>query len=351
MAEPTIDKAPPAAEPEPAPVPTGARLEALRPRVLDAGGRGHVESYFLKANHPDGSAAVWLKFTVLAGLAEGPVAEVWAIVFDKRSAAHRAAKETYPLDQAKLGAQPFRFRVGKSRLEDGWTRGHLQSRDGHEIGWDLTFQGDAPPLFLLPSPRLYEGRFPRSKLLTPYPDLQVHGAVRVDEREWAVEGWPGSLGHNWGREHAHRYAWGHVNAFDGAEGSWFEGVSAKVKVGPFTLPFLSTLYVHHAGEAYDFRAMRHWLSRVKVELFRWSFEARSEKAILKGELAAEPRDLVGLRYLDPTGKAGDCLNTKIGRARIDLTHPDGRPIATLRSDKAALEILERRPGHGVRIHC
>ena len=42
-----------------------------------AGQHGHVESYFLRANHPTRPLAVWLKATVLAPLKGPPVAESW----------------------------------------------------------------------------------------------------------------------------------------------------------------------------------------------------------------------------------------------------------------------------------
>ena len=63
--------------------------------------KGHVESYFLKANDARGRRAVWLKATIYASELRPAhaVAEAWAIVFD-REGKHVAVKESvFPFDK------------------------------------------------------------------------------------------------------------------------------------------------------------------------------------------------------------------------------------------------------------
>ncbi|GIW71836.1 MAG: hypothetical protein KatS3mg102_1378 [Planctomycetota bacterium] len=332
---------------------------------------GHVESYFLKANEPEGPRALWIKFTVLVPLQGEPLAEVWAIVFDARSGRHLARKRSFPLAAARLARGRIGFAAGGCRLEDGYTEGVLAepapaaASPGAQgagapapapppLRWALRWRAGAPPLRLLPYEPLYRwGAFPRTKSLTPYPDARLWGWIEIGSRRIAVADWPGCLGHNWGREHAPRYAWAHCNAFAASPGSWFEGASAQLQLGPLTLPYATVLYLHHAGRAYDFRGVRHWFrTAAEVELYRWRFRARSAEAELEGEVACEPRALVGLRYQQPDGRTSYCLNSKIARMRLRLRAPDGRLLAALDSaDKAALELLVREPEHGVPLYC
>jgi hypothetical protein len=319
---------------------------------------GHVESFFLRANAPGERLAVWIKFTLLAPAAarRPPVAEVWAVVFDGRpGGAHIAAKESFPAALADLGRSQFLFAVGGSRVEAGATSGRVRAH-GREIAWDLRFTEGAPPLHLFPSDALYETElFPKSKSLTPYPASLFSGRLSVDGREIAVRDWPGAQGHNWGRSHARRYAWALSSAFEGHPGTYFEGLSAQVKLGPIETPFLTLAYLFHDGRAYDFRGVRHWWNRSVVvdPPGAWRFRAESAEARLDGTVEAAPGDMVGLVYEDPSGETAHCLNSKLARCRLELAVRAGRgfePIASLVSDgKAALEILSRDGPHGVEV--
>jgi hypothetical protein len=321
---------------------------------------GHAESFFLKANAPDEPLAFWLKFTILAAPrgARPPKVEVWAVVFDRRGGgeAHVAAKETFLAAEAILGRDRFLFEIGPSRLEPGRTRGEVRS-GGHEIAWDLAFSEGAPPLHLFPSEALYEIRaFPRTKDLVPHPDSRFEGTLRVDGREIAVRDWPGGQGHNWGRGHADRYAWALVNAFRGHPGTYFEGASARLRFGPIATPYLTLMILRHGGRTYDFRSPALWWNRsVELRPGRWAFVAASGEARLQGLFLADARDTVGLVYEDPAGARAYCLNSKIGRCRLRLALRAGRRFehaVTLESaDKAALELLVREEGHGVKIYA
>src|SRR5689334_13360294 len=72
-----------------------------------AAGRDHVESYFIKLNERSGDRALWLKATIFASALEPsrPVAEGWAIAFDRRggSPRHVAVKHSLPYSSASFG--------------------------------------------------------------------------------------------------------------------------------------------------------------------------------------------------------------------------------------------------------
>lgn len=311
--------------------------------------RGHVESHFLRAVSPDGARALWIKHTLLspAGRAGQGVAEAWAIAFE-RGRPPVGAKSTYPIDRARFGDDPFRIETGDAALEPGRARGTAES-GGHRIGWDLSFDTTGPAFHPFPLERMYKAPFPKSKTLTPYPDVRFDGAFDVDGERWHVVGWPGMQGHNWGRSHAHAYAWAQCNSWtDGAGGrAWFEGLSARVAVGPVITPWLSVAALHVEGETHRFDGPSAMTSRrVEVEWYRWEATLSKRGATLRVAVEAARDDLAGLHYENPDGSMTHCLNSKLAHGTIVLSR-GSRPDLVLASDRFALELGTKDRDHGV----
>lgn len=308
--------------------------------------RGHVESYFLKLNDREGRRALWLKATILVRDGGAPrFAEAWAIAFD-REGRHVAVKERIPLAEARFGDGGLDVLVSRLRLSPGRASGEVASGD-HRIAFDLRFTMVAPPLVHFPSERMYEGPLPSSKLVTPHPDSRFTGSYSVDGETIEVEGWRGMEGHNWGAGHAERYAWAHCNQWEGEDDLVFEGVTARVKVGPVLAPPLTVLCVRHRGVRYDFNAPLALLrARGTFDTRRWTFSATSALATFTGELWADTRDFVGLSYENPDGAITYCLNSKIARGRIRLS-VRGRPDVEAMTQAAALEIGTKDSDHGI----
>ena len=310
---------------------------------------GHVESHFLKANAPNGSRAIWVKHTIFVprGRPEDAVAEVWAIGFDRARNRNVAVKAQVPLQAAKLSERPFRLEAAGSTLETGVARGHAKS-NAHYIGWALRFTTDGTPFHPFPFERMYETALPKSKALTPYPDVRFSGTFEVDGERWDLDDWPGMQGHNWGRQHADAYAWCHCNAWtDAPSGTWFEGLSARVKLGPVRTPWLSLAGLHVEGVTYRFDRMRAILSRpIEVGLYVWRCKLRSARASLRVHVEADRRAMAGLFYENPNGSMTHCLNSKLASGTIVLSRP-GKSDLTLRSTTMALELGTKNVKHGV----
>ena len=73
--------------------PTVDALEDNRPRV--APGQPGVESWFLRANHPDRPLALWIKATSIVPRRGRPRVESWFIAFDGERGATWAARESH----------------------------------------------------------------------------------------------------------------------------------------------------------------------------------------------------------------------------------------------------------------
>lgn len=322
---------------------------------------GHVESWFLKANDPKGTRAIWLKWTVFARAEHKspPVAEAWAVVFERDR--HLATKTQVPLEAARFAKGTLDLEVDGCELSLGRARGEVAS-GGRRVAYDLAIGAErCKPIMHLPSPALYETPFPATKACTPVADARIDGVIRIgrgpggDEEareEWDVAGWRAMIGHNWGRGHAHLYAWSHVSTWDDVDDDLvFEGISARVRMGPMLSPMATAVFLRMGGEAYDLNGKEVLgANRGLISLRRWEATARGRGLRVRVELAAETDDLVGLHYPNPHGAMTYCLNSKLARARLEIVMPGGRTI-TATSRAAALEIGTRDERHGVRMYA
>lgn len=307
--------------------------------------RGHSESYFLKLNDPRGERALWLKVTILARVGAPAVAETWAVAFE-RGRPPVAAKEVVPWSSASFSTERLEIRAARVSLRDGRAEGAV-STGGHELAWALDFTTDVDPLVPFPSEKMYSDRAPYWKYVSPHPDSVFRGEYSVDGAAVAVDGWRGMQGHNWGRRHTERYAWGHCNQWRDAEELVFEGASGQPRVGPVLVPTVSMFFVWHRGVRYAFNEGRGLLgNRGSFDFRRWEFSARTELASVSGELVAMPSQIAGLMYENPDGAMTYCLNSKIAEARLRL-EVKGRAPLVATSNAAAFEVGTRDPSHGV----
>jgi hypothetical protein len=313
--------------------------------------RGHVESYFVKANEPGGRRALWLKATIHAPTSRPSqaVAEAWAVAFD-RDGHNVAVKHTVPYAQAAFSRDALGVRIGEVlRFEPGELEGSIE-HGGHRIGFRLGVQGTDPPLVPFPHPAMYSAPFPKSKLVTPRPNATLRGTLSVDGDEVAVDDWVGMQGHNWGTGHADLYAWGQCNLWEREKHLVVEAVSARVRVGPVLAPMLTLVCVRWRGVPYEFTGpMELVRNRGEILANRWRFRARGAAGAVEGDLSARTTDFVGLYYANPDGAMTYCLNSKLALARLSLRPAGGEPVEAV-SQCAALEIGTRDPGHGVRMY-
>ncbi len=327
------------------------------------GRRGHVESWFLKANEPGGRRALWIRHTIFArshsaNRRDAPVppqAEAWAIAFD-RERGHVATKSTVPFDRARFARGSLDVAIDGCELSLGHARGAIQT-GGRETSWELAVGKErSAPIVHLPR-RLYDASLPSMKLLTPVADARVNGTFSLRRyggaplERWDVDAWPAMIGHNWGRGHAHLYAWMHCNTWDDAEDLVVEGFSARVRMGaaPLLSPMGTAVFVRHRGERFELGAFEGFgKNRGTISMRSWELVAAQRGARVECQLTAETDDFVGLHYQNPRGGTTYCLNTKIARARLAIHLPGGREV-TASTRAAALEIGTRQREHGVRM--
>jgi hypothetical protein len=317
---------------------------------------GHYESFFLRANHRHRSLAFWIRYTIFspAGCPEAALGELWAVYFDGESGRHVAVKKEVPFSQCTFKTSEFFAEVGDARLEPSTLTGAAAS-GGHSVSWDLTFRGDAEPLFILPV-NLYEADAPQAKGLVGLPMAVFNGSLQVDGEELEVADWVGSQNHNWGARHTDHYAWGQVGGFDTHRDTFLELITARLKAGESWTPFMTPIVLRHQGEEIALNSMSQaTAAKGSFDYFNWDFSSETDAIRLDGRISAPREAFVGLRYYNPPGGEKHCLNTKIASCELQITHKGGdtgETVETLRTgNRAAFEILTDDRDHGVEIRA
>ncbi|NUP09859.1 MAG: hypothetical protein HOW73_27750 [Polyangiaceae bacterium] len=331
-------------------------LRASTPRLNRSSRRGHYESWFLRANPPSGrrpdeAGALWIRYTSFVPRgrdADGgdALGELWAIWFDPDPKRHVAVRSIQPLGGCTFATERLAVRIGDARLDRTHAIGRAES-SGHAIEWDVTMAGGQDPLLLLPE-SLYDGPFPKAKSLVIAPMMRLSGSIRVDGETHRFDDWVGSLNHNWGERHTDAYAWGQVAGFDDAPDVFFECATARVRIGPFRTPRITTFAVRIGDETIrSSGALDLVRASGSYEVGRWQVRGRAEDAEIEATFTAPRTAFVGLTYLDPPGGAKTCLNSKVASCELRVKR-GGRAIVSARTTgRAAFEILTDDRGHGV----
>lgn len=314
---------------------------------------GFYEVYYLKLNDPAAGIAVWLRYTLLVPLQGDPIAEVWGFFFDRnRPAENMALKASYPWREARVDRDPFCFAVGQAMLMHSGAHGELTG-EGRRLRWDLHWEPNPSTVYLLPFQWMYEGPFPRTKVLSPNFDIRFDGILEVDGRSYSLKGAPGQQAHLWGTRYAERWVWGHCNAFTEDPEAVFEGLSAQVRLGPMLLPTLTLFVLRLGGRMVFLNGLSAMLwNRSRAEVGIWYFSGRGGGLNIWGIAKIPMEHLVGAIYTDPDGSQRWCHNTKVGDLVLVVLPPreHGRRMTTFTAEgTCALEWVGRTRDPRVRI--
>lgn len=311
--------------------------------------QGHYESFYQRANHPTRPLAFWIRYTIFSPLdqPEKAIGELWAVFFNGETGQHAAVKEEHPLPSCHFEPNGFGARVGSASLRPGSLQGTCKTAI-HSIGWDLSYTGDAPPLYLLPL-NFYKGTFPKAKSLVGTPLAVYNGVIAVNGETHAIQEWVGSQNHNWGSKHTDYYAFGQVAGFDNAPTSFLELVSAQLKFGPIWTPVLTPLVLRHGGQEHALITLpQTFKAKAKFGYFYWDFRSEDANVAIQGRISVAKEGFVGLRYYNPTGGIKQCLNSKIADCELTLTDKATGQRETLTAQhRAVFEIFTDDKTHGI----
>jgi hypothetical protein len=310
---------------------------------------GHYESFYQRGNHPTEPRAFWIRYTVFSpeNRPDKAIGELWAVYFDGVTGKHVVAKEEHPIAACHFAPDAFGARIADRVLGPGSLHGEAAGPSG-SIRWDLAYEGDDPPLYLLPR-SMYTGGFPKAKSLVGTPLARYTGTLHVEGEQVTVDGWTGSQNHNWGRRHTEYYAFGQVAGFDNAPDSFLEIVTARTRLGPLRTPLVTFVVLRHEGREYSLVSLRRALSaKASFGYFYWDFATADDSVTIRGRITAERDRFVGLTYYNPPGGVKHCLNTKIASCTLEVTNKITGRRETLSTDNRALmEILTDDRDHGI----
>lgn len=313
------------------------------------GQRPFYEVWFGKLNIAPGQA-FWFRYTLLDG--QSREAGTWAIAFD-RDRGIAAGRDARPIDDllgphdhfeagtgtsVAHGGQPPAFHFGPNHLHAG----NAMGRAG-DLGWDLAFEPRAERTHDHIPWAMKALGLARTRYVTPLGDVRFNGLVNVGGRETKVHDAPGMIGHIHGSRSGHSWAWAHCNTFEGRPDVVFEGLSARVKVGGFVSPPLSSFVVWVGWRCYRFTsAVGMFLARSRYGAGRWQFRAEAGGAVIEGEATAPTLDMVAIvTYTDTDGSSQWCHNSKLADLRLRLTEPDGLVHDLVANGTAAFELVDR----------
>jgi hypothetical protein len=166
---------------------------------------------------------------------------------------------------------------------------------------------------------------PRTKLVASVPDGQVTGMVEIDGREVAAAGWRGTVGHNWGSEHADSWVWLHAADFGAAPEAWLDLVLARVKVGPARSPWMAMGALSLAGERIELGGLGR-TPRVDAHPGRLTADVPSPRARLRISVTTDDDDPVAVPYRDPRGGSRTVRHAPLAGVELTLRHTGDREI-------------------------
>ncbi len=311
---------------------------------------GHYESFYVKACRPGGGLGIWIRHTVHKRPRQEPTGSIWFTLFDRAAPAPRATKVTVPADRLARPDGAW-IRVAGAEIGPGVAEGSVDG-EGLSASWSLRFDGGAGPCRYLPADWLYEAPLPRTKFVAPFPDAAFEGTVEVDGEPIDVTGWPGMIGHNWGTEHAERWVWIEGTGWPDAAGTYFDAGAARVKLGSRVSPWMPSGMLMLDGVEHRLGGLGAIRSaRIEESPTACSFLLPGKDIVVRGRVAAPPKDFVGWVYADPNPKGGEHHTVNCSVADLELTiEQPGLPERRLElRGGGAYELGMRETDHGIPI--
>jgi hypothetical protein len=295
--------------------------EADNNRVWDGAKRGHYEVWYLTLSHAASSTGYWIRYTLespLDGHGE-PYAQLWFARFDATDPDRTfAINRKLPIDAMVAESSPFRISIGDAALAHDAAHGSI-SGDGHDCRWDLSWEPSGWTHRQLPGVMYRRGGLGDTTVLSPNVDIGICGVIEVDGELIELSGSPGGQTHLWGRKHAHSWAWGHCNAFEGSPGSVLESLTVRLERRGRVLPPLTVLCLYHRGRAYRFTGYRDVpFTRGSFGTGRYRFQATGLRTRIEGEYTVSPDQMVVAHYHDPDGEPSWCANSEVADLRLTL---------------------------------
>lgn len=296
-------------------------------------GAGHYESFYVKVADPQRPRGVWIRYTAFKRVNRAPVGSLWAVVWPENGSPIATKKTDEP---GTLGVNVGEYvHVGDSSLVPGRATGVM-----NDVSWNLDFSQQTPLFHYQPKEWLYRSPVPRTKSVALHPYAQFHGSVAAGGQEFDIDGWPGMVGHNWGAEHAEEWIWLHGARFREAPDAWFDGTMVRIRLGPFTLPWIANAALRLGGRTYRLNGKQNCL--LEAQRTQCKFSMSGSGLTVQGTVAAPASQYVAWRYADPAGGEHITTNCSVAALTLDVIDEVGTQREQLYQPAGAAYELGRR---------
>ncbi len=308
------------------------------------------ESWFLRAADPAGGRALWLRYTVHRAPGHPPVGSLWLTVFDRDDPQGPVALKQSFFDAPPVaGTGSTYVQIGESRIGVGVAAGRLRAPQG-EATWSIAFDTAQAPAIGLPAEAMYRWPVPRAKPVSIHPATTLQGELVVDGTRLDVDGWQGSVGHNWGPEHTPEWVWLQAVGLDGDPGIWLDGALGRVRVGPALTPWLGSAWLHVDGRRHRLGGGRALLrTSVRTHADGTTFRLAGDGLTVDGTVHAPSAASIAWRYSDPADTDRIVVHCSVADLQLTVAGlPGGERRLTL-DRAAAYEHGSPRPAPAVRL--
>jgi len=312
---------------------------------------GIVESYFVRINHPGGHWAAWIKHTFLVQKRTRALSGAcWFLLFDRTRtivpSGVLAAREHFGEANVESAAGPGDILLGDNRLSESLCSGHIPASG---ISWRFSHASTGSPLVLAPA--TLSPLIPGTKLTTPVAEGYASGQLEFPGHILRFDNYPMSIGHNWGRRHATRYAWAQARTLSAEGRIFFEGftlpLSGEFQDGPALT--MATLVLN--GRTLSFSGLvSATRNRSRAVPGRLTMDLLNDRYTLNADFCWDDTLVAALRYPQPDRALSTCLCSMLASAVLVLT-PTVSDAADARMrfevpGTAALEFLSPGPVPG-----
>jgi hypothetical protein len=277
----------------------------------------HYESVYCTLTHPTEARALWIRTTVQKRPGASATGALWVTWFG--DAGVRAAK----LNDLPVAPGGQGIECGPATQGPTGSQGEL-SLDGLGARWDLRFTPRTGPLEHLRPAALYRAPVPRTKATSPVPDLEVSGALIVDEEQVDLSGWTGMLGHNWGTQHAEQWIWLRVPGL-GEDGlGWLDAVLGRVRVGPVLAPWTAFGAVEVDGTRHHLGGLLDRRTSVAIHPDGAAIDLAGKAIEVSVRATLSPPTTVGWEYSDPAGHRHEVVNSSVATMSATISRGSRR---------------------------
>src|SRR4051794_35478880 len=310
--------------------PAAPRWPSVRP------GRGHYESFYLRAVDRTLPRGVWIRYTVTVPPGGEPAGQLWFTYFD-RGRPPRAVRIDAGEPSTEGGAS---VRLGDAMLGEARAVGSARSAAGTG-SWQLGWTSAESPLMHLPRDWMYTARLPRTKPLSLRPAAIFRGELEVDGETVPVDGWPGMVGHNWGEEHAEAWIWLSGIAFDGrGPDTWLDVTLGRVRLGPVTTPWIANGAVSLNGRRFPLGGPGRRVS-VSATDDRCSLRIPGSGVTVYASSGAPADAFVEWDYANPDGAVHRVLNCSVADLAVGVARRGAEEVELYGDGRAAYEFGRR----------